>query len=128
MGPNLAGLISSNQSPTSIEILLIESRLRSSDVVLAELDERILKVSLILREWESQRKCACTVRTSLQAVLSPLRRFPAEILAEIFLLCRNSTLASGGNSTLDPGQAPLVFGQICSRWRAVSQNTSRLWD
>ncbi|KAJ7272287.1 hypothetical protein C8J57DRAFT_1009924, partial [Mycena rebaudengoi] len=95
---------------------------------LAELDEQILKVRLILRELESQRECTSTLRTEMQAVLSPLRRVPAEILAEIFLFCRNNSLGGGKQSTIDSRQAPLLLGQICSHWRVVSQNTSRLWD
>ncbi|KAJ7272290.1 hypothetical protein C8J57DRAFT_1599407 [Mycena rebaudengoi] len=115
-------------SPSCFERLQIESRLRSSNAALAELDEQILKVRFILRELESQRDGTSILRTSLHAVLSPLRRFPAEILAEIFLFCRNNSLGRETHSTIDPRQAPLLLGQICSHWRAVSQNPSHLWD
>ncbi|KAJ7237971.1 hypothetical protein C8J57DRAFT_1193807, partial [Mycena rebaudengoi] len=121
MDPNLTRLIHSNQPPTCVERLQIESGIRSSDVALAEIDKQILKL-------KSQRKSTSTLRAAMQAVLSLVRRLPPEILAEIFLLCRNNDLRWRRYSVLDPRQAPLVLGQICSHWRVVSQNTSRLWD
>ncbi|KAJ7235666.1 hypothetical protein C8J57DRAFT_1479432 [Mycena rebaudengoi] len=121
MDPNLTRLLTSNQAPTSSERLQIQFRIRSSDVTLAEMDEQIRKLKL-------QRESTSTLRAAMQAVLSPVRRLPPEILAEIFLLCRNNSLGMGRYSVVDPRQAPLVLGQICSHWRAVSQNTSRLWD
>ncbi|KAJ7144301.1 hypothetical protein C8R44DRAFT_563853, partial [Mycena epipterygia] len=52
-------------------------------------------------------------------VLSPLRRFPLEILAEIFRCCCQNSIATEGYSTTGPLEAPLLLGQICLFWRTV---------
>ncbi|KAJ7246750.1 hypothetical protein C8J57DRAFT_1674949 [Mycena rebaudengoi] len=122
MDPNLTRLICSNQAPTCAERFQIESGIRSSDVALAEIDEQILKL-------KSQRESISILRAAMQVVLSPVRRLPPEILAEIFLLCRDNDLLGWRRySVLDPRQAPLLLGQICSHWRVVSQTTPCLWD
>lgn len=56
-----------------------------------------------------------------QALLSPLRQLPPEILSEIFFLC----LYTG--DSLDILQPPWLLGHVCSRWRAIALSTPRLW-
>ncbi|KZP25363.1 hypothetical protein FIBSPDRAFT_888171 [Athelia psychrophila] len=52
-----------------------------------------------------------------------IRRLPTEILVRVFML----TLPSNP-SPLHPEEAPLVLGQVCRLWRAVSRNTPVLWS
>ncbi|KAJ6573417.1 hypothetical protein DFH09DRAFT_981714 [Mycena vulgaris] len=59
----------------------------------------------------------------LNSLLSALRRFPEEILAEIFMIC---VAHVKGHLIYEPG-APWVLGQICSRWRQIALTTPRLW-
>ncbi|KAJ6595071.1 hypothetical protein DFH09DRAFT_887300, partial [Mycena vulgaris] len=66
--------------------------------------------------------------TSLKGVLSPIRRIPPEILAEIFLNCRQNSRASEFYSITDPSEAPLLLGRVCSSWRVIAHGTPRLWD
>ncbi|KAJ7143555.1 hypothetical protein C8R43DRAFT_891542, partial [Mycena crocata] len=49
------------------------------------------------------------------ALLFPMRRAPRDILQEIFLACLPTT----HNALIDPSEAPLLLGHICSHWHAV---------
>ncbi|KAJ7474193.1 hypothetical protein FB451DRAFT_1248279 [Mycena latifolia] len=68
------------------------------------------------------------IRTTLKGVLSPVRRIPSEILAQIFLLCRDNSLDTFQYFVTDPRRAPMLLGHVSSRWRQVSRSSPRLWD
>lgn len=62
--------------------------------------------------------------SALEATLSPARRLPPEIVAEVFLLACPAALP------LPPcGYIPqLVVSQICSGWRRVALELKQLWQ
>jgi hypothetical protein len=64
-----------------------------------------------------------------KALLSPIRRVPDEVLADIFWYC----LPCFGKEDYEghsfrKQQAPLLLGKICRRWRAVTLSTPKLWS
>ncbi|KAL0570986.1 hypothetical protein V5O48_010971 [Marasmius crinis-equi] len=76
--------------------------------------------------------------TAYISTLNPLRRFPNEILAQIFKLCvdedvniarrmRNTGRGENCPSTLDTRKCPWVLGQVCRRWRNLAVSLSDLW-
>ncbi|KAJ7144205.1 hypothetical protein C8R44DRAFT_657685 [Mycena epipterygia] len=95
---------------------------------LAELDAQISKITSQLAELKAKRQQRSELFRSLRAVLSPLRRVPAELLAEIFQCCCQNSLAAEFYSITDPLEAPVLLGHICSFWRTISHNTPRLWN
>ncbi|KAJ7184891.1 hypothetical protein C8R46DRAFT_842273, partial [Mycena filopes] len=87
-------------------------------------DATHLTLLLVLSEVNSQRHRCQQSLSRLICVRAPIRRVPPEILAEIFhFSCRTYE----NTSITDVQAAPLLLGQVCSLWRAVSQNTPRLW-
>lgn len=60
------------------------------------------------------------------AALSPARRLPPELVADIFLLCHTEPAPLLAKSEYD--KLPLILGQICSGWREVALNTPQLWS
>ncbi|KAJ7652199.1 hypothetical protein DFH06DRAFT_1331414 [Mycena polygramma] len=62
----------------------------------------------------------------LQGALSRMRVIPPEILAEIFLICRDKV--SPGCRLGDMGQAPWVLTRVSLRWRGVCLGDPRLWN
>ncbi|KZP27623.1 hypothetical protein FIBSPDRAFT_1040140 [Athelia psychrophila] len=58
-----------------------------------------------------------------QALISPLRQFPPEVLSEIFL-----HLTPSYNSDVESDDLPMFLGGICSYWRQVALSTPRLWS
>ncbi|KAJ6448411.1 hypothetical protein C8R47DRAFT_1085018 [Mycena vitilis] len=71
-------------------------------------------------------KVLAELAQELQGALSRMRVMPPEILAEIFLICRDNV--SAGCRLGDMGQAPWVLTQVSSRWRGVCLGDSRLWN
>ncbi|KAL0069438.1 hypothetical protein AAF712_003463 [Marasmius tenuissimus] len=57
-------------------------------------------------------------------VLSPIRRLPADILSEIFILC----LPTDHFPSRDLAEAPLLLTFVCHIWRNVALRTPRLWN
>ncbi|KAJ7448347.1 hypothetical protein FB451DRAFT_1532991 [Mycena latifolia] len=106
--PTIASLVSTNLPPTLLEPQHISGLLSAGEPELEILDEQMLKASL-------------------GSLIAP-NRFPPELLAEIFLYCRQNNLKCDLYSITGPMEAPLLLGRICASWRTISQNTPRLWD
>ncbi|KIM39579.1 hypothetical protein M413DRAFT_415564, partial [Hebeloma cylindrosporum] len=58
-----------------------------------------------------------------QALLSPIRRLPLDIMENIFLCC----LPTQRNPAMSTLEAPLKLGRICSSWRSFAYSCPRLW-
>lgn len=87
------------------------------------LDTRIEETRAIL-EGLLQERDDHLARTALyRKVLSPVRRIPPELVADIFIQSCPET------SILPPSadNANLRLSQICSGWRKVALGTPRLW-
>ncbi|KIJ13172.1 hypothetical protein PAXINDRAFT_50824, partial [Paxillus involutus ATCC 200175] len=58
-----------------------------------------------------------------QGFISCIRRFPPEVLGEIFVQCLP------GDTYIHPGPdtVPLLLTGICKGWRQVALSTPRLW-
>ncbi|THU78318.1 hypothetical protein K435DRAFT_572604, partial [Dendrothele bispora CBS 962.96] len=57
-------------------------------------------------------------------LLSPIRRFPPEMIAELFTYCLPSTHPP----TRDPSEAPLLLTLVCKQWREIALRTPYLWS
>ncbi|KAJ6512628.1 hypothetical protein C8R45DRAFT_1206661 [Mycena sanguinolenta] len=57
------------------------------------------------------------------ALISPARRLPPEVVAEIFAAC----LPSHRNPIISGKEAPLLLSHICHEWRNIALTTPRLW-
>ncbi|KIK60968.1 hypothetical protein GYMLUDRAFT_139428, partial [Collybiopsis luxurians FD-317 M1] len=60
-----------------------------------------------------------------RALMSPIRRMPVEILAEIFVHCLPTDPVY---AVRDVYQAPLLLITICREWRQVALDNPRLWN
>ncbi|KAJ6471276.1 hypothetical protein C8R47DRAFT_1023234 [Mycena vitilis] len=111
----LADVLTSNRPPTEQEALgLMEEGSIDSIPASRELEERLTSLTPALP----------------RGALSPMRYFPAEILGEIFIACRDHDLSldEPEYETIDPDCAPTVLSQVCSHWRTVARRTPRLWN
>lgn len=63
------------------------------------------------------------VSNAHEALISPLRRIPPEILQMIFVWC----LPTNRNAVMHASEAPVLLGRVCSRWRQISLNTPEVW-
>ncbi|KAJ6523481.1 hypothetical protein DFH09DRAFT_1047178, partial [Mycena vulgaris] len=113
------------QNPST---LLSSTLLGETADELAKLDPQIIEAALDLAELKAKRTRRTEMLKSIRGVISPIRRFPPELLAEIFDYCREASLICGSCTTLNPMEAPIVLSHVCSFWRAVSLSTPKLWD
>ncbi|KAJ7096915.1 hypothetical protein C8R44DRAFT_643845, partial [Mycena epipterygia] len=120
-------LVLTNLPPTELQNdhvrrLLVERQRESLD-----LDRQYEIAQAAFLDISARRLRAQQDICTLQGVISPIRRIPHEILAEIFKICvEHSRLLH--YSIDNPHLSPIVLGQVCSLWRNVAINTPRLWD
>ncbi|KAF6752407.1 hypothetical protein DFP72DRAFT_849881 [Ephemerocybe angulata] len=105
---SIAALLATNTPPTALDIPFIQS----------QVDELTLKISALLdaaRKLEEQR-------TKYRAVLSAVRRVPAEILGEIFSMLLPLDLAPADRT------AVMRLGLVCRDWRIALLGTLSVWS
>jgi hypothetical protein len=85
-----------------------------------------------VRELEMRINDLCIKRQRLQALvddhqalLSPIRKLPPEVLQIIFVECIDPYPSY---PVMHPASAPLVLGRVCSGWRQVAYRTPALWN
>ncbi|KAJ7458558.1 hypothetical protein FB451DRAFT_1273436 [Mycena latifolia] len=128
MDPILTSLIQGNEPLNDAQTLHVRHVLDDTLTAISDLEEEISKTLLSLLKLENERRRRSKYAGTLKGALSPLRRIPPEILAEIFRLCRNSSLYDAYYFIADPRQAPMLLGHVSSRWRHVCHGSPRLWD
>ncbi|KAF7366655.1 F-box domain-containing protein [Mycena sanguinolenta] len=120
-------LLNTNEPPEDSESVFIRSVIAESSPRLKHLDNEISKLQEKLKQLEDERTALLSYRTRNTAILSPLRRMPPEVLAEIFswtLPSVNDALSIGSDTV----QSPWLLTRINSRWRAVCLSTTSLWS
>ncbi|KAJ7715835.1 hypothetical protein B0H16DRAFT_263173 [Mycena metata] len=131
--PETQSLLTSNDPPLETQIQTIEDFILAGSTRLAALDDQI----------ESQRACSTatvgliTERDALDqsvrehnAVLSPIRRIPTEILFHIFLLTLPHTKRVPGvmGRKQNIPAPPWRLGHVCKHWRDCALAYRRLWS
>ncbi|KAF7371144.1 hypothetical protein MSAN_00749800 [Mycena sanguinolenta] len=120
-------LLNTNEPPEDSELTFIRSVVSETSMRLAGLDDEISNLREKLEQLEDQRATLSSYRTQNMAIVSPLRRMPLEVLADIFswtLPSLHDACSFGGP---DVAQSPWLLTQISSRWRALALSTPSLW-
>ncbi|KAF7299767.1 hypothetical protein HMN09_00982600 [Mycena chlorophos] len=98
-----------NYCPTDDELQQIKS-------LLVEARTRLARI-------EQERDALAGEIAAYEALISPIRRIPDDVLEEIFSAC----LPSDRNCAMSASDAPLLLGRVCGRWRNVAFRTPSLW-
>ncbi|KAF8211033.1 hypothetical protein K438DRAFT_1569716, partial [Mycena galopus ATCC 62051] len=122
-------LLNTNEPPEDSDVILARSVISNVDTLLASLDNEISQVQEKLRQLQDERALLSSYRTRNEAILSPLRRMPSELLAEIF----SYTLppvedVSMFECRFDIARSPWLLTHVSSHWRAVAHSTPSLWS
>ncbi|KAK7002310.1 hypothetical protein R3P38DRAFT_3042306 [Favolaschia claudopus] len=128
-------LFCSNDAPLASEALVFQRAVSDLDEHIRQLEAEIRQLD-ILREEKIRELAATRKRTTEhKAVLSPIRRFPVEILQQIF---SQVPYSSGERSVHHRGTSPTrnlaaeeppwQLGHICRRWRAIAIGFPPLWS
>ncbi|KAJ7455669.1 hypothetical protein B0H11DRAFT_2200319 [Mycena galericulata] len=127
MDPALESIVNSNEPPTEAQAQGLRHLLASTVSHLDAIDATILASSLLSEFAHRRRRCGEFV-AALTGALSLMRTIPAEILSDIFLICRDQNLEYSNYSIAAKANAPLVFTLVSSRWRMICLSDPRLWD
>ncbi|KAK0222572.1 hypothetical protein EDD85DRAFT_260118 [Armillaria nabsnona] len=91
---------------------------------MTRLNSEMERVRSLMGEIEKKRELLQTRIKRYTALISPVRRLPPEILAEIFGWVLES---NHWPLFLKLNKGPWLLGRICSQWRHVINSTPRLW-
>ncbi|KAJ7743315.1 hypothetical protein B0H16DRAFT_1009573 [Mycena metata] len=118
-----ASRLGTNYCPSDEEILNIRTFLIEPKSRLKRLDDKIADLQKAIDSLTAERASVRSFVDAHDALLSPLRRLPLDIVQEIFVAC----LPTHRNCVMSAAEAPLLLGRICSSWRAIALSTPRLW-
>ncbi|KAJ7589877.1 hypothetical protein C8J56DRAFT_1139542 [Mycena floridula] len=127
--PHIQELLATNNPPSQIQ----ESQLRD-DVAqtIASLQDLNVKIASMQRDFQQlvrERDQKAAKLKDFKTVLHPIRRFPKEILCEIFLFFINEDLEQDEHvSSLDPSAPHWVVARISAAWRKIATSFARMWS
>lgn len=117
-------ILGTNHVPSPEESGQIQDLLSRPLDELARLNSEIAHLLARLEDLKLRRDKIKHYVDAHQALLSPARRLPVDIIGEIFVHC----LPTGRNATRALYEAPLLLGLICRSWRDVAMSIPRLWS
>ncbi|KAJ7030109.1 hypothetical protein C8F04DRAFT_1042753 [Mycena alexandri] len=123
MSSPFASWLGTNYCPSDEEILDIRTLLIEPKSRLKRLDDKIADLQKTIDSLTEEHASVRSFVDAHDALLSPVRRLPLDIIQEIFVAC----LPTHRNCVMSAVEAPLLLGRICSAWRAISLSTPRLW-
>ncbi|KAI3600736.1 hypothetical protein WG66_014176 [Moniliophthora roreri] len=92
--------------------------------VLEDMEERMAKYEEDLRNLQAKMRILQWKRDSLRSLYAPVRRLPAEVLSNIFILCKGENLVTSSGYRRS---TTVVVASVCTRWRRVSVSTPQIW-
>jgi hypothetical protein len=125
MSSPLLHLLNTNDAPSVSEVELIQNTLLMSQSRLASLRDEISRVQSVMDDLVKEQAAVQRCFEEHKALLSPIRRLPAELLSAIFMLCLPEDWRSVSCNALE---APMLLSRICGHWRAVAIATPAIWS
>jgi len=110
--------------PSDTESRQIRDIISRSEIEIKRLEKDIARAQAMVDELHREQNEIQKSWEVHQSLLSPARRLPPELLAEIFRYC----LPEDQFIKPAPFQAPLLICQICATWRSVAISTPQLWS
>ncbi|KAJ7638264.1 hypothetical protein FB45DRAFT_1023068 [Roridomyces roridus] len=124
----ISHLLSSNAAPDGPESCIASGHL-------AELESQLATLDRFMKLCSRYRRELLRSIVSHKSIVSPVRRLPNELLAEIFnVVVRDDFYASArddfyGRSRVRSGvEYPWIFTRVCRRWNAIALGTQSLWS
>ncbi|KAJ6504723.1 hypothetical protein C8R47DRAFT_156240 [Mycena vitilis] len=109
--------IGTNYAPLPSEIAEIKQLILLPRAEIERIDRKIAQL-------KARRRGLSKYVAEHEALISPMRQLPSDVIREIFMAC----VPSEENPVLSIQTAPLLLGRICSQWRAIALSTPRLWS
>ncbi|PBK84607.1 hypothetical protein ARMGADRAFT_606239 [Armillaria gallica] len=131
--PDFAALMATNAVPTRFQAGQLHASIQDLDPSIHEIQAEIDLLRNTATSLESQMLRLTAIRHDYKGPLSPIRRLPGEVLAEILRStreCRRSKCYYvSGFDVFNLSNGPWYLGQVCSAWRvAVETFCPDLWS
>ncbi|KAJ7740214.1 hypothetical protein DFH07DRAFT_713880, partial [Mycena maculata] len=120
----LADKPNTNYAPSDNEIVKIHSLLAELLDAVDRLSIEINEKQAVVDELKAKHDSLWNQVNMHMTLMSPVRRILQELLQEIFKAC----LPTKHHALIDPKEAPLLLGRVCSHWRTVLYATPELWS
>ncbi|KAK0211580.1 hypothetical protein IW262DRAFT_349134 [Armillaria fumosa] len=131
--PDFAPLMNTNAVPMNFQSHQLNNSIQGLDPSIRELQAEIDELRNAAASLESRMSRLTTIRRNYKGALSPIRRLPGEVLAEI--LCwtrerpRSLPFYVSGFDVFDISDGPWYLGQVCSAWHvAIETFCPYLWS
>lgn len=124
----LKHLLRSNEAPLPTEENLLRGQIAAAEDVLVAYHRRVACLERELQRIRDRRDDWKELIVSRKAVLSPIRRLPSELIAEIIHHVIGPDDVKGARVTLDVRKGPWPLGQICRHWRDAVLSLPDLWS
>ncbi|KAJ7160048.1 hypothetical protein C8R46DRAFT_1106833 [Mycena filopes] len=115
--------LGTNYCPTDEDIPVIKALLAEPALRLKHLDDEIAQLRKAIDKLAEERTSLVAYIEGHEALVSPVRRLPLDVIQEIFLACA----PSHRNCVMSASEAPVLLTRVCSSWRAIAFSTPRLW-
>ncbi|KAK0227272.1 hypothetical protein EDD85DRAFT_853257 [Armillaria nabsnona] len=131
--PEFTTLMATNVVPTHFQAGQLHASIQRLDPSIHEIQAEIDMLRNTAASLESQLLRLTAIRRDYKGALSPIRRLPGEVLAEILRSTRECRRSKGyyvsGFDVFNLSDGPWYLGQVCSAWRvAVETFCPDLWS
>ena len=116
--------VNTNYIPDVAERQELSEYVSRVNLELSQLNAKITEMRTALMQVARTRDRLQAAANQHQALISPLRRLPPELLQAIFVSC----LPSHRNAVMHSSEAPVLLGRVCSEWRRISLSTPEAWS
>ncbi|KAJ7875234.1 hypothetical protein B0H13DRAFT_2348186 [Mycena leptocephala] len=116
-------ILHTNAVPSDGEPQRIRELLAGPRTEAAELTAEIERIRNLLRKLTGKRDRLNDFIDTHLALISPARRLPDDVVAEIFA----ASLPSDRNAVMSGAESPLLLCHVCKAWRNLALLTPRLW-
>ncbi|KAJ7680977.1 hypothetical protein DFH06DRAFT_433395 [Mycena polygramma] len=123
MSSPFSSKLGTNYCPKDAEVAQINELLIEPCQRLKRLDDELAIMQKAIDKLVEERDKLNSYVEAHRALVSPIRRLPLDVIAEIFMAC----LPTNRNCVMSAEEAPVLLGRICSSWRAISFSIPRLW-
>ncbi|OJA17057.1 putative protein 30 [Rhizopogon vesiculosus] len=120
---SIVQLFQTNCVPSPVDTQLISQLLTEQNLGLSIVNEELARARAEVSRLENKHATIMGIVHQLEALRSPIRRMPMEIMVKLFDHC----VAVDEIQKPDPLRAPMLLGQVCSAWRELVVALPCLW-
>ncbi|KAJ7153644.1 hypothetical protein C8R46DRAFT_1119459 [Mycena filopes] len=123
MNTPFQNILRTNVVPSEEDCQRIHQLLAGSRQEVLKLSNEIQRLQTLITGLAQKRDELNAFIDDHVALVSPARRLPDDVVAEVF----RATLPSHHNSIMSKEESPLLLCQVSQAWRALAVSTPRLW-